>query len=193
MGADGKQPNRRTKRTTVRASRRRKSDSKTVLAPRTAAHYKALSEKRKDAFERSLRVLSKLRSEKTSLRKASLEVGIDPETVKRWAGSALRKKLNGKIAPKSSDQLVRLLRVPSEDGLRDVAIRGSKNATFLAGYFNALHRYLATGQFADLEKFRGKSLTDADGAQILLPTARADLMRLGSAGFSFESIYSHTA
>ena len=160
---------------------------------RSATQYHALPEKSKHSLERSLRVLSKLRNEKTSLKKASQEVGIRPETVKRWAGSALKKQPNGKIAPKSSDQLLRVLRVPSADGLRDVAIRGSRNATFLAEYFNALHRYLATGQFADLERFRGHFITDADGVQIPLPTDRAELKRFGSAGFYFESIYSHTA
>ena len=138
-------------------------------------------------------MLSKLRVEKTSLTKASQEVGIRPETVKRWAGSALKKQPNGKIAAKSSDQIVRVLRVPTSDGLRDAPIRGSKSATFLADYFNALHRYLATGRYADLERFRGEFVTDADGTQFALPTNRAELKRLaGASEFSFESIYSHT-
>jgi hypothetical protein len=164
-----------------------------LRSPRTVAEYQRLSERSKDTRERALRVLSKLRSEKTSLKRASHEGGINPITVKRWVGSALKKQPNGKIAAKSSDQLLRVLRVPTADGLRDIPIRGSKNATFLADFWNSVHRYLATGQYSDVEKFRGKFVTDADGVQIPLPADRAELRRFGSAGFSFESIYSHTA
>jgi hypothetical protein len=161
-------------------------------APRTGAQYRALSRKSKDSLERSLSVVSKLKNERTSLRKASHEVGIDPETVKRWAASALKKR-NGRFAAKSSDQLFRVLKLPDENGVREIGVRGSRQATVLAEYWNGLSRYLQTGQSAELDKFRGRFIKDADGNQIPLLTDQTELKRLARASvLSFESIYSHT-
>jgi hypothetical protein len=163
-------------------------------APRTAAQYQTLPEKSKDTLDRAYRVLSKLRNDKTSLKKASREVGISPVTAKRWVGSALKKSDSGRYVPKASDNLVRMLRVPDEGGMRDVAVKGAREATFIAKYWNALDRYIKTGDSSELEKFRGKSIKDAKGNEISLPTDRAQLRTLGRAGvLSFENLYSHSA
>jgi hypothetical protein len=63
----------------------------------------------------------------------------------------------------------------------------------VADLWNAIQRYFDTGQTAELEKLRGKSVKNADGIRVPLLTDRADLKRLGSAGvlFSFETIYSY--
>ena len=54
--------------------------------------------------------------------------------------------------------------------------------------------YLETGDASRLNKFRGKSIKDADGAQIPFLTDRAELNRLGSAGvLAFESLYARSA
>lgn len=54
-----------------------------------------------NAFERALKVISKMRAEKLSLKKATLESGINPETVKRWARTALEKR-NGRFGREKS-------------------------------------------------------------------------------------------
>jgi hypothetical protein len=134
-----------------------------------------------------------MRAEKASLKKAALEVGIRPEIVKRWVASALEKR-SGRFAAKKNDQLLRVLRIPSADGTREVAVRGSKRASLLGEYWAALQRYLETGDGSRLEKFRGKSVKTADGTEIQLLTDRAELNRMGSAGvLSFESLYSRSA
>jgi len=161
--------------------------------PRTASQYEALSEKSKDTLDRVLRVISKMRTEKLSLTKASQEVGANLSTVKRWAKSVLKKRSNGRFAAKASDQVVRVLKVPGDGGIRDIVVKGSRQATFLADFWNALERYLKTGDSSRLENFRGKSIKDAAGAEIPLPIGRAELNRIASAGlFSFESIYNRT-
>jgi hypothetical protein len=163
------------------------------FAPRTAAQYEALPEKSRDSLERALRVVAKMRAERTSLKKVAAEVGIRPETVKRWAGSALEKR-NGRFAAKKTDHLLRVLKIPSADGVREVAVRGSKRANLLGEYWAALQRYMETGDAARLEKFRGRSIKDADGNEILLLTDRAELNRIGSASvLSFESLYARGA
>jgi hypothetical protein len=134
-----------------------------------------------------------MRGEKTSLQKTAHEHGISPRTVKRWAGSALRKRSNGKWVAKRSDSLLRVLTVPTPEGTREVGVHGSRQATQLAEYWNAVHRYLETGDDSRLEEFRGQFFKDADGVQIMLPTDGALLNRLGSAGvLSFESLYSRS-
>jgi hypothetical protein len=135
-----------------------------------------------------------MRSEGVSLQQASKDAGVSPSTVKRRAASALKKRSNGRYTAKGSDRLLRILKVPDPYGTRDVAVRGSRQATQLAEYWNAVHRYLETGDASRLEKFRGKSIKDADGVLIPLPTDRAELNRLGSSGvISFESLYAKSA
>lgn len=182
-------PKKSPKPPTHRRAKRKRPSS----ALRTEAQYHALSDKSKDALERALRVVSKLRNEKTSLTKASREVGINPETVKRRAGTAL-KKSDGRFKAKSSDRLLRILKIPTERGVGEIAVRGSRQATLLAEYWNALHRYLETGRSTELEKFQSKFIKNADGNEIPLPTDRAQLRTLGRAGvLSFENLYSHSA
>ena len=83
------QPRRSRPRT--RASHKPKSSP-----PRTATQYHAKPEKFKDMWDRVVNVVSKMRTEKTSLQRAARELGISPRTVKRWAGSALQKPGSGK-------------------------------------------------------------------------------------------------
>jgi hypothetical protein len=159
--------------------------------PRTAAQYDAMPDKFKNMWESVIEVIRKMRSERTSLRKAAKEEGISPRWVKRLAGSTLQKTSSGRWAAKKSDTLLRILKMATPDGLRAVTIRGSRQATKLAKYSNAVQKYLQTGDTADLSKFQGKSIKDADGVEHLLITDRRQLNRLGSAGvLSFESLYS---
>jgi hypothetical protein len=133
-----------------------------------------------------------MRKEGVSLQKAA-EGKIDPRTVKRWAaGSALQKTSSGKWIAKKSDRLLRILKLPTSDGIRAVAIRGSRQATTLANYSNAVQKYLQTGDTSHLSKFAAKAVKDADGVEHLLITDRKELNRLASAGVLsfYESLYS---
>jgi hypothetical protein len=135
-----------------------------------------------------------MRSDGSSLQRVSREFGIGPETVRRWAGSALRKQANGRYAARSNDRLLRILKIPDAKGTLDIAVRGSRQATLLSKYWNAVHRYLETGDSSHLDKFRGKSIKTAEGLVIPLPTDRTELNRLGNAGsLSFESLYSRVS
>jgi hypothetical protein len=78
--------------------------------------------------------------------------------------------------------------------MREIAVRESKQVSLLAEYWNALHRYLQTGDAAQLKTFQGKHIKDANGVDVPLPTDLAVLNRLGSAGvLSFESLYARSA
>ena len=181
---------RQTRRRLVKKRRSSRPPRNRPLAPRTAEQYFAKSERFQDRWSRVTHVISKMRAEGVSLRQASREFEIDPRTVVRLGGPALRKRANGQYKAKASDRLLRVLVVPTREGLREIAVRDSRQASQVAEYWNAVQTYLATGDAAALRKFRGKHITDAKGARVQLLTDRDELDRLGSAGvLSFESLY----
>lgn len=149
-----------------------------------------MSKRDQDRWNRVTHVTSKMRSDHVSLREASREFGLDPRTVARLGKSALRKRKNGQYVAKRRDKLLRILAVPSPDGMREVATRDSQQATRLGKYWAAVQKYLQTGDASALNKFRGKNITDASGKRVPLLTDLAELDRQGSAGvLSFESFY----
>jgi hypothetical protein len=131
-----------------------------------------------------------MRAERLSLYQASRSVGVSSSSVLRYGKSALRKLKNGRYAVKSSDQLLRVMRIPTPKGMTEIAVRGSREASKLATYSAAVDTFLATGNSSALESFRGQFITDASGAKARLLTDLKELDRLGSAGvLSFESLY----
>jgi hypothetical protein len=180
-----------TRRVKKRGSKPRAKAKQT--APRTEAQYLAKPAGFKETWDRVLSVISKMRSENVSLTHASRDVGISPRTVTRWGKSALQKRKSGRYTVKRSDNLLRIVIIPRPEGPREIAVRGSKQVSLLAEYWNALHDYLQTGDASLLKSFRGKSIKDAGGTEVPLPTDLAALNRLGSAGvLSFESLYART-
>jgi hypothetical protein len=171
-------------------SRRRQQANKRQTAPRTAAQYNAEPERFKDRWDRIIGVISKMRSEKTSLQKAAKEKGVSPRTVKRWAGSALQQRTSGKWVAKKSDRLLREMKIPTSEGPRVILLRGSRQASKLARYSTAVQRYLETGNAGKLGRFQAQFIRDASGVQIPFLTDLKVLDRLASAGaLSFESLY----
>ena len=124
----------------------------------------------------------------------SLGIGNNLSTVLRWADDTLRRQPNGRYSAKSTDRLVRELKVPTPTGPIEITIRGSREASRIANYWNALERYYRTGDASGLQRFRGLYVTDTRRQRIPFLTDLDVLNRLGSAGVvSFESIYARTA
>jgi len=170
--------------------KRRSTKRKTLVATRTAEQFFAKPERVQETLRRVTDVIAKMRRERLSLRAASREVGITPQTVLRRAGAVIRRGSNGRYAAKPGDQLLRVLKIPTPDGLREIGVRGSRQASTLGRYAAALQTYLSTGNFAPLSKFTGIGIRDDRGNLVLLLTDRTTLNRLGSAGaISYESIY----
>ena len=135
-----------------------------------------------------------MRAASASLQQAAKEVGISPRTVTRWGKTALKKEANGRYSVKRNDQLLRVLKVPTPDGSREIGVIGSRQATLLGEYWAAVHKYLATGDATGLAKFKGKQVKDTTGATVPLITDLKELNRLGFAGvLSFESLYARSA
>lgn len=174
-------------------SKTRKHAKNKLKAPRTAEQYFAKPARFKELWNRITHVVAKMRSEKVSLHQASKELGVDPRTVVKRGGTALRKSATGRYEAKKSDRLLRVLVTPAPDGLREIAVLGSGKASQVGGYWSAVQKYLQTGNASALKKYRGRKAQDANGKEILFITDLAELNRLGAAGtFSFESIYART-
>lgn len=165
-----------------------------VVAPRTAKQFFAKPQDFQETWTTVTHVISKMRGDHLSLRQASREFNLDPRVVTHLGKSALRKRKNGQYVAKRSDKLLRILAIPTPDGVREIAIRDSRQATSLGKYWAAVAKYLQTGNASGLEKFRRKRVTDANRRRVPLIVDQTELDRLGSAGvLSFESLYAKVA
>jgi hypothetical protein len=166
---------------------------KTVARPGTSAQYFALAADRQETWNRAVHVIAKMRSEGISLTKASREFGLAPKAVLARAGSALRKTKSGRYAARPSDKLLRILLIPSPEGLREVVVKDSATASKIAVHNDAIQKFLRTGDSSGIKTSGRLKLLDANGKRIKLITDLAELQRLGSAGaLSFESLYART-
>lgn len=162
-------------------------------APRTAEELFDKPKRFQDRWIRTAHVVSKMRSDHVSLQRASREYRLDPRTVLRLGGSALRKAANGRYAARASDRLLRVVVIPAEQGLTEIPTRDSRQASELGRYSEAVHKYLETGDASTLEQFRDKFVVDVNGNQISLMTEPAQLERFGQGGLSYESFYARSA
>lgn len=166
---------------------------KKITAPRTSKQYFALPDAAQETWNRAVHVIAKMRSEGKSLTQASRDFGVDPRAVRARAGSALRKTKNGRYVARPNDKFLRVLVIPSPQGLSEIAVRGSDIASKVAEYSDAVQKYLRTGDSSFLKKFRRLKLLDEKGKRIKLVTDLPKLQELGSAGvLSFESLYRST-
>ena len=171
-----------------------RSRSSGTLNPQTLPEYLATTDRFKETWNRAEHVISKMRSEGMSLQRVSQHFDISPKIVIRLAGSALRKNANGKYRAKATDKLLRVLVILTNDGLREIALLDSREASLVGKYWAAVEKYLETGDESALHKIRRKTFTDAEGKRIRLIKDVAELERLGSAGvLSFESLYAKAA
>ena len=160
------------------------------VPPRTAEEFFAMTEHRQDTWTRVTHVITRMRADDVSLTQAAQEFALAPDTVLKLAGSALQELPNGRYAAEPSDQLLRVEVVPTPEGLREIGVPDSEQASLLGKYWNAVHRYLETGDNSPLREFEGKHITDAGGQQVPLLTDIEELAHLASAGvLSFESLY----
>jgi len=184
----------RRQRKTGKKSNSRPVPKRKHLAPQTAEEHFSKSERFQDTWERVMHVIAKMRNDRVSLQQASREFGLDPRIVIRLGASALRKRGNGQYVAKATDRLLRILVILTEQGLSEIAIRDSRQASQLAKYWDAVQRYLETGDSSGIRRIRRKYITDANGKRIPLLKNLDELNRLGSAGvLSFESLYARAA
>jgi len=189
-----KRQKKRTRKPANKKYHSRKAGRKQGAVPKTAEQFFVMPEPLQDRWIGVTNVISKMRADGVSLTEASQEFGLDRREVVRLGVSALRKRANGQYAAKANDRLLRVILVLTEEGKREIAVRDSRQATFVAEHWNAVHRYLERGDASALNRSQGKTIIDAKGKRIRLLTNLEELNRLGNAGvLSFESLYARAA
>jgi len=183
-------PIRRTQRARVRKRRSRRRTRNKPIVPRTARQLFAMSKPAQEEWKEVTNIVNEARRTRKSARKIAQQRGIPFKTVRKRAGRALHRQRNGRIVPRPTDDLLRVLVLPTSDGMREVATRDSRQASLVAQYWIAVSRYLESGDASSLQTFKGKHVTDAGGKRVPLLTDSSELDLLASAGvLSFESIY----
>ncbi len=143
----------------------------------------------REARGRALTALSKMRSDGLSLKAAASEAGTTVNAIKRHAGSALTKTSGGRFRVKTSDRLVRSVRFPTETGSIGLDVKDSRSASRIAAYWNAVKKYVETGDASGLRRFRGKVVrVNKRGYPFITDTKVLD--RLADAGeLNFDDLY----
>src|SRR5580692_4665675 len=104
-----KRKQRRTKRTRGKKRQSFRPARRKSIAPRTAKEFFAKPKPFQDRWTRATHVISKMRADGISLRRAARAFGLRPDVVLQLASPALRKRPNGRYAAKANDRLLRVL------------------------------------------------------------------------------------
>lgn len=135
-----------------------------------------------DTRTRALRALTLMRREKLSRAEACRLEHIKPATFLHYVGRAVRQdKPGGRYHATATDRFRRDLQIPTALGPMQVPVYGSKVATDLSNYANAINRYLRTGDTSRLQAFKGKTIR-VGRERIELITDPGTLSSLAQAG-----------
>lgn len=114
--------------------------------------------RRSDARDRALHALAHMRREKLSLAEACRLEHIKPATFLRHVGSAVRQdRHGGRYRPTKGDRFRRDVQIPTATGPEPIPIYGSKAASEISEYLNAVALYGRTGDTSGLRQFEGKT------------------------------------
>jgi hypothetical protein len=161
--------------------------------PQTVRELFAKPRKFQALWNRATQVPAEMRSKGISRGEASKRFGVSPDVVLDLIPSAFRKDRNGRYQVKPSDDLLRVLLIPSRAGLREIVVKGSREASTVGEYWSAVEKFLKRRDPSPLRRLPRKTVMDANGESIRLLTNLDELERLGSAGvLHFESIYGRT-
>src|SRR5438270_13800868 len=144
------------------------AQQKAGKAIRSRGRFEPLSRAEKEAHARALDALAEMRRTGLSLTRAAGRAGTTPNTVRRYAGSALERGPRRRIIASSADRLYRRMPVLTTEGVREVELHGSRAASLIGRHWNAVQHYLRTGDESELREFSGKTVaglrleTDAD-------------------------------
>lgn len=183
---------RRSKRTTTRGKR---LSPQKPLFPDAPEAWVSVGKNRqpREARLRAFEALSRMRTQNLSLTQAARYAHTTSATVRQHVGSALRQTRSGRYAPTPSDRLTRSLRFLTPNGITEIRVRGSRAASRVGSYMNAVEQYLKTGSTDELNRFRGETIRAGKATHFFL-TDQPTLKRLAHAGeVSFERLYAKAA
>jgi hypothetical protein len=140
--------------------------------------------------ERALSAVATARREKISISAAAVREGTTVEAVRRYAPSTLRqKKPRGRIQVTPHDRIARTLNFLTPQGDVAITLRGSRIASRIGVYKNAVKLYRNEGDTSALKEFAGKSIRTG-GVTYPFITDTAVLDKLAHAGLlAVEGLY----
>lgn len=158
-------------------------------ATRAAPAWKTAELAGSPKYDKALKVLGRVRDGE-SLTKASKAYGISPDTVRRYAGSAMERDARGRWTAKPTDRLYRRMQFLVSGKRVTVEPANSREAAKIGRYWNAVDHFLATGDDRPLRKFRRMTLQTRQKTKLQFVTDLDTLEQLGLAGeTSFEDMY----
>lgn len=151
----------------------------------TNGRARSSSKRSLEARGRAIEAINLARRKNLTIRTAARETGVGIPTIHRYASSAITKDAFGRLVPTSADRLRRRIRVVGPEGEMFVDTRGSRRASMVGEYWNAVRNYLLTGDEVPLQRFRGQRV-----ARVELETDPDVIDELARRGeVSFEDLY----
>ena len=117
--------------------------------------FSGLRPSEKQSRARALDAVAYMRTRDMSLTAAAREAHTTPNTVMKWTGTELAEKRGGRRIVTKADRLMRTMRIVTAEGVIDVDVRGSRQATRVGQYMNAVKTFLDTGDDEALSRFQG--------------------------------------
>ncbi len=108
------------------------------------------------ALVRALEALRFMRSDGLSRQRAARTAGTTPRTMERYVGTALKRRRGGRYVARPTDRIGRPERVLTTEGPKNLTLRGSRVSSIVGRHWNAVQRFLATGDTHVLQAFQGK-------------------------------------
>jgi hypothetical protein len=105
----------------------------------------------------SLKAVAESRRRRISLERAAVEVGTSIEAIQWYAPEAVYRE-GGRLRVRPADRVLRDLHVPSNGQLVSIDVRGSRKASEVSDYYNAVYRYLEYNEPEHLQRFEGKTV-----------------------------------
>ena len=138
---------------------------------------------------RALEAVALARRENLTIRTAARRANVSIGTVRKYAGPALETDAFGRLVAKDADRLYRRVHVIGPRGETFIGVRGSRRASTVGEYWNAVNNYLVTGDELPLRRFSGMSV---GGVELETdPDFIEELARRGEV--SFEDLYEYAA
>lgn len=145
-----------------------------------------LTPRQKTTYKRAIEVLRGVRRGE-SLSEAASDLGIAPATVRRYFPNDFSKpKGSRRWVASKSDRHVRVIKGITEDGMRPIRVRGSREASQQSAFLNDVWKALTENDPSVLARWRRKRI----GGRKLI-TSFDKLIALARSGdLSFEDLYS---
>lgn len=165
------------------------------MAVRRRRTQKKARSNRRDplARERALEAIHYMRAEGNSLTRAARRSHTTPETIRRYAKSALRRNRKGRYVVTPSDRITRRVWFLTPKGKIELSVQSSRAASRIARHMNAVEHFFLTGDSGPLDLFRGHFIRTRNRTHFFLTDTEV-LEQLANADeISFDDLYARRA